>query len=267
MKNKIIILICYTAIGLLSYVPTKSQNPFIVEFKFEAVDSVGKPIIKLPLIVGIDSRATDSVDYNLGEKDFPQHPPSGFHAGLVVIAEGGTGVSYKDYRRIPPVKKFMKEYELDVTAPEFRANDPFYISWEYPLDKYIDSAHFSDRLDGSIVFFHFDEKKSCSPITTPLKKFYIRVWYNVESSTNADELNNLNEDIVVYNSRSETIRIISTSQSKSSLSSSIGTTLYSRVLNEGEGEIDVQNLASGLYFVTIQKPDGETANHKIMIVR
>lgn len=265
MKNKIL-LICFKAILLLIYAPTKSQSQFSVELKFTASDTTGKPAVMLPLIVGIDNRATDSVDYDLGEKDFPQHPPSGFHAGLLVTDGISTGVSYKDYRRIPPQKKFMKEYELDVTPPEFRANDPFYISWDYPLDGYIDSAHFSDRLDGSIVFFRFDDKKSCQPITTPLKKFYIRVWYNVESS-NVVQNENLYTDKIEYYKTSETISVFTETKSHLTLYSSLASTLWAGEVTDSEYEINVQNIASGIYFLTIQKPDGRTTNHKVMIVR
>ncbi|MBI3259722.1 MAG: T9SS type A sorting domain-containing protein [Ignavibacteriae bacterium] len=247
--------------------PLLLKGQFTVELKFNASDTVGKPVVVRPLIVGIDDRATDSIDYNLGEVDLPQHPPSGFHAGLVISDGFGTGISYKDYRRIPPTKKFMIKYQFDVIPQELRGYDPFYISWEYPLAKYIDSARFADDLGGVIASFPFDEKRSGPSINTALKKFYISVWYNIESVVN--NINNEIADIdnVYYERESDLINVRTIANSKITIYSPTGSTIWSGISNENNDNIDVQNLASGAYYLMVQKPTGMNANYKIMIVR
>jgi len=265
MKNYIIQIIAIVAAICLNNNLLIGQNHFTVELKLIASDTTNKPIVKLPLIVGIDGRATDSMDYEIGEQAFPQHPPSGFHAGLLINDE----LSYKDYRRIPPQKLFKIQYELNVSAKDpNRQDQPFYLTWEYPLSKYIDSARFTDRLDGSIVSFPIDSKQASPLIYTPLTTYYINVWYNV-GSVNVNELNNdLLADKVMYNAQSDVISIQSVKKNSTiSLYSSVASLIRKENFNESNNEINVHNLSNGIYFLAITKPNGITSSHKIMIIR
>jgi hypothetical protein len=214
--------------------------------------------------VGIDDRATDSLDINLGEQGLPGHPPSGFHAGLLI----NNDISYKDYHRIPPNKKFSVQYQLNVSPKDpNRNNKPFYITWDYPLSQYIDSAKFTDRINGNYASFTFDEKKSSPLIETALSYFYINVWYNVSSVDVSEQYDKDNDESISFSQLLDAIKIRTTSNIHVSLYSSLTSKLWSGNLNEGENEIKTQNLPIGIYFLTLQKPNGILTNHKIVIIR
>ncbi|MBS1536740.1 MAG: hypothetical protein JST20_03200 [Bacteroidetes bacterium] len=254
----------FLTLFFLLFSSVEAQIPFTVELKITATDTSNNPIVKIPLVLGIDTRATDSIDLNLGEQALPGHPPSGFHAGMLVYNE----LSYKDYRRIPPLKKFKIQYELNVSPKDPNRQDkPFFITWEYPLSKYIDSAQLTDRIDGSIVSFWLDSKGFSPLITTPLSTYFVNVWYNV-GSVDVQEFNNeLITDNIKYRPESDVIAIESVKNSKISLYSSIASLLWHGEMGDSNSEINVQNLPLGMYFLAITKPNGMTTSHKVMLIR
>lgn len=251
---------------LLSSTVVKSQ--FKVELKFTASDTIIRPVVNRALVVGIDERATDSLDFSLGEFDFPQHPPEGFDAALIINDGFGTGLSYKDYKRIPQGRKFMVQYEFNVQIPEKRNNNPFIISWNYPLPRYIDSAKFTDRLDGSLVSFLFDKKQSSGKITSLLTKYYVNVWYDLDQvATYLAETAAKEKEMVNYSQPNEIVNVRTSPNSTINVYSSVASMHWTGKSNYGVENIDVSTFTSGVYYLTVQKPNGEISNHKIMIAR
>ncbi len=251
---------------LLSTATVKSQ--FKVELKFTASDTMIRPVVHRALVVGIDERATDSLDFSLGEFDFPQHPPDGFDAALIINDGFGTGLSYKDYKRIRPERKFMVQYEFNVQIPEKRNNNPFLITWSYPLPRYIDSAKFTDRLDGSLVSFLFDKKQSSGKITSLLTKYYVNVWYDLDQmATYLAENESKEKEKVIYTQPNETVTVHTQPNSTINLYSSLAASLWSRKTSDGAENIDVSKYSSGVYYLIVQNTNGEVSNHKIMITR
>ncbi|MBK9248394.1 MAG: hypothetical protein IPM69_09855 [Ignavibacteria bacterium] len=254
---------CMVASILLVITSTYAQRK--VEFTIVVEDNSG---VKIPIILGVDDRATDSLDSNLGEQFLPPfHPPAPSAIHAVVLVENQ--FCNKSYRRILNQNKFSLEYTIKVNHYSER-NAPFFFTWEYPFPEYIDSAKIMDGLGGVLYSFPLDSTKKSILITNEgLVKYNLVLWYNLPPvSVYENEQEPKNENISIeYNKESGELIVSSKEKCLIQIYNSLANKLWAGDLNVGYESIKITSFASGVYFVIITDPIGTITTKRFMISR
>jgi hypothetical protein len=126
MKNIILIILSIFSFSKILF----SQDTPGAVYQINITDSVDSR----NLVFGIDAKATDTIDTNLGEQNLPPFPPAGgFEARFILPKNNFSGVlsSYKDLRNANFPYTGQKEYRLKYQTG---SGTTIIISWNFPVN-------------------------------------------------------------------------------------------------------------------------------------
>lgn len=252
MKKRSILIILLT-FALAS--ATLTGQEYAVEKRIVLENSNGERFENC--VFGIDSRASDGMDSEMGEFMLPGHPPSQLHALFRLPLDEGFSVldlSYRDIRAIPDEDFFYREYLLDVMVNA----DTLFMSWSLPLDEGIDSAHIVDYFTGDIFSVDMSTTADTMVANEFLDKFLIKVWYN-KNASDVDDFNISREGSCLYpNPAGSEITI----KSKIGGYNYIIFSLLGEKIAEGksnsETHLNIDILPGGIYIAKLCFSDGKT---------
>ena len=217
------------------------------------------------LSFGIHYLATDSIDTDLGEKDYPPIglPADIFMAYLITYdARQQQDVwTWHDFRPFAKDSQhFYREYKIKLFFGEGSAVT---IRWDN-LSSYIDSAKVQDPF---AAYYDIDMKDTNQFTTTEilLDEFVFKVWFNTTGTSVYD--NNFTNSLVVFpNPTRNILNIAPNIQSKSLiLYDYMGNVIKRFDIKPMEYKIILPNLDFGVYFVNIIDIFGNIYSDKIII--
>lgn len=221
------------------------------------------------IVFGVDSRATDCIDTGLGEIDLPAFPPQILYAfSTSLCPKDSLGISTKiDYRPIPLQQRFMKKYLLNVQRSS--ASTLLIFEWDKNLSKYIDSAQIRYDVTPTINLLNVSLKDSSRAVIT--NKFWndfdVYIWYNIPVNSVNDEIS-VSKDETPFPNPTSGFCSIKTMEYRGGfydIANEYGHKLVLRQkIDEETTQIDLQNYASGVYFIRLYGANGKSSLKKII---
>lgn len=215
------------------------------------------------LVFGIHSLATDSTDFNLGEKNLPPFPPPAPELFCVFNLDSNdiAGLwSYLDLRSIPENENvFTHKYEIKLYK---RSTSLVTVSWQ-GLNPEITEAIISDKLGG--VIFKADMKKENSvlinnPFLSQLN-ILLTITYDKRLVSVEDDLSSYS----VYPNPATDRLIVETKNSyKYEILDMFGASVANGSLEGTKNNINVTTLNSGLYLLKLYNLDNTIIVNKFI---
>ncbi|MGA2298329.1 MAG: T9SS type A sorting domain-containing protein [FCB group bacterium] len=220
------------------------------------------------LYFGLDEKATDGIDTNLGEINAPRilpPDPTVFLAAFVIFDSVQLQEpvwSYRDYRPIKSISHYFVQYSIFVHHGEGKK---LYFNW-VQLPASIDSAFIMDQYGDSIVYINMKKSLKDSVKNEFITDYYINVWYNNPNATVIDNLVS-DEPVTIY-PNPFIQNLIMFSKSGSDFNFKIFSQIGDFVINgnsiNSKVDISLSELNPGVYFVYITLKDGREIVKKLM---
>lgn len=210
---------------------------------------------------GVNTLATDSVDFNLGEADFPPAPAPGnstLQAFLNMDTVGVPGIwTYKDYRSVPENQnEFYRQYKL---MTFWGSGDSLRVYWgKLPVS--IKSAYFTDIIGGLAISVDMQKQESVVIKNKSVDKFFVKVVYDKLSSIGTNpELNS--SFCIAPNPVTDQFYILLDSITTYDIYNNAGKMVIS---GENKGPVEVNGLPAGLYIIKLKSADGKVLTEKFI---
>ena len=217
------------------------------------------------LSFGIHYLATDSLDANLGEKEYPPIGlPADIFMGYMITYDARQQEVVWTWHDFRPFAKdsshFYREYRIKLFFGEGTAVT---IRWDH-LSGFIDSAKVQDPF----AAYYDVNMKDTNQFTTNeilLDEFVIKVWFNT-TGTSVDENIPLNASIVYPNPAHNILNINPDIQAQSIiLFDYMGNEIKRFDSNSMENKIILPNLNYGVYFIKVNDMSGNNYIDKVII--
>jgi hypothetical protein len=219
------------------------------------------------LIFGVEAGATDAIDTLLGEFEVPNHPPQPQLSAFFIIPDKSNGtVSYIDLRGVPAEEKFYREYEFDIQRGY---PGRLYIQWTLlPSDK-VDSAVLCDIYTGDLVRFDMMKTNKAEIAAEPsgIRRFYIKIWYNKNTTDYYDEDLNKSVDFDIFPNPAEDklyLKYIGDNFSYKIYTIIGRCILYGQLIN-GSNCLNIEDLVTGIYIFEFTDSRGRKVFRKFMV--
>ena len=233
-----------------------SQDNFVWKKQLKIKNNFNSEFDKLRF--GIDERASDGVDEELGEDyDLPGFPPGDeLHAFFFIhdAAKDETTKSYIDLRPLKDSAYFYVCYTFETNRIQFQERT---FEWDI-LGSLVDSAYLSDGLTGDLFKEDMKSKHSFVLDNEYINRFSIHIWFRNPNYVSVAE-SPAEESPTIYPNPCFDYATINNFEDYHHLVvyNELGEELFSRELGIGENKLYFGNLHKGLYFVKL-----ETANSK-----
>lgn len=236
----------------------------VISVLYQSNDAQAEFRYKLPLVLhsdngdsiaylyyGVDDRATDTIDTQLGEKMLPDLPLMAGTLGGFFNIDTTTSISalwtYEDYRSVPENEThFYHEYKL-ISFWGLTKKD-LTVEWGN-LPACVDSAFFTDIIYGNII--RFDMKKQTKAVlnNSLITKYAIKMWFNKDavSVRDIDQKSVLN----IYPNPADNMLYIKSDKEIGQyfINDMLGNQISNGEISHINGEINISNLSKGVYFV------------------
>ncbi len=254
MNRKIIYLIAALLIFSTSY----AQEEFSWQKILKIKNHFGSEFNSLKY--GLDDKATDGVDLELGEDyDLPGHPPGDDLHAYFNIYDSITNETTKSYIDMRPLKDsahFYVRYFFDVKQIQFQVRT---FEWG-ELGDIVDSAYFKDALTGGLVIVDMKANTSCVVDNEYINRYNLHIWFRNPNYVSVDENKEIKSPIIYPNPFYDYITVNNNiNYDNIKVYNELGEELISNSLSIGENKLYFGNLPKGLYFVKL-----ETANSNKM---
>lgn len=217
------------------------------------------------LSFGVHILATDSIDYSLGEKEYPPIGlPSDIFMGYLIFNDARQNQqvwTWHDYRPFSnDSQHFYKEYNLKLFFGEGSAVT---VSWQ-GLSGYIDSAKVQDPF-AAYIDVNMKDTNSFTTDNILLDDFIFKVWFNT-TGTSVEENNSASNSALCYLIDDNTLQIHPEIHPQSLFLYDIrGTELKRYTSNQFNNLYILPNLYVGIYFIRIIDIYGINYFDKIII--
>ena len=142
--NKTILLLLFVSAGILNIYP---QGIAEVSIPFQVYDNAGG---EKTLFFGVDTTASDTIDFHLGESNLPPVPPAGAFDARWILPKNdfsGTLSSWLDYRNTPGFP-FTDTLEHRLKYQAKTGADTLFFTWNFPTEV---TGLLQDLITGTLV--------------------------------------------------------------------------------------------------------------------
>lgn len=218
------------------------------------------------LKIGVDSRATDCIDKDLGEYDFPFFPPDGIAGQIVTTCSSTQETVYMqlDYRKLSTQNdSYMHHYAVKVQRRMGNGErPPLVITWPTQMPSLVKSATITN-------VFGLNVNMLTTDITQIDNQFLEDFDFNIEYYGQPTSVNEANEngDISVKispNPATETVRITG----KNVFDEYRIYSLCGREVQSGtllNSEIPISNVERGIYFIEFRNSTSQKFEKQIIV--